>query len=213
MEESATTRMRRLLEGVRAAATAAAFFEEAGTAVLTVVHGVAGSFIRTLKASLRRSCVPIRRVTGSASASLPRRPTPLEIIYAIAPLLTQSPRRWSSTPPAESSRQWGSSRTACVFRISGPCGRSHGVLVTVPSIRLHAPPPPISAKRKQHPHPRPCRGELDNETEAKSASGTSLKFLRQCLNTINPSSPLPHNHGINLRMLVFGFQFEFPWKM
>jgi hypothetical protein len=59
MEESATTGMGRLLEGVRAAATAAAFFEEVGTAVLTVVHGVAGSFIHTVKASLRQSCVPI----------------------------------------------------------------------------------------------------------------------------------------------------------
>jgi hypothetical protein len=31
---------------------------------------------------------------------LPRRPAPLEIVCAIAPLLTQSPRWRSSAPPA-----------------------------------------------------------------------------------------------------------------
>jgi hypothetical protein len=161
--------MRCLLKGVRAAATAAAFFEEAGTAVLTVAHGVARSFIRTGKASLRRSCVPIRRVTGSASASLPRRPTPLEIVCATAPLLTQSPHRRSSAPPAESSRQWGSSRTAYVFRISGA---NHDV-----SPRTL----PWSPRRGSvNPSPRSLSpNHSETETASMSASGMNSTMKRK----------------------------------
>jgi hypothetical protein len=153
-----------LLEGFRAAATAAAIFEEAGTTVLTVVHGVTGSFIRTVKASLRRSCVPIRRVIGSASASLPRCRAPLETVCTIAPFLTQSPRRRSSAPLAESSRQWGSSCTACVFRTSGA---NHDVSPrTLPW-----------SPRRGSVNPSPRSPSPDHsETEAASASTSRMNL-------------------------------------